>query len=105
MDREEVLRRAQNGKKNQMDEMHEYIEKAGCKYSVIFGGIACLVLMIAKILAGVLWYDVYCIWAIMAGSSYFYSWKKTREKSSLWLGLAWLAVGLVFGFCYIIQIL
>lgn len=105
MDREEILKRAQNVKKNQMDEMQEFIERSGCKYAVIFGGIACVVLMIAKIAAGVSWYDTYCIWAIMSGSLHLYTWKKTRARSALRLALAWLGVGILFGLCYIFEIL
>ena len=104
MDKEEVLRRVQDEGEHGMDEMHEYIERTGCRYSVLFGGAACLILMIAKISAGILWYDVYSIWGIMAGSMHFYTWRRTKETSSLRLALAWLGVGVIFGFCYIFRI-
>lgn len=105
MEKEEILRRAQNGRKNQMDEMQEQVEKSASRFAVIVGGIVCIILMVFKMWEGEPWYDVYAIWLFMVGGMHLYKWKKLCEKSEGWLGIAWLGAGIFIAISYIVDIL
>lgn len=104
MEKEEILRRVQGQKPGKMDEMEQDILNRGCKFSVIIGLVVCLVMMIAKMLAGVCYYDVYAIYCCMAGSQWLYKWRRLKEKWALACGMMWYAVGLGFFVGYLTEI-
>ncbi len=95
MDRDEVLRRVQDKKPNQLDEMEEEILNKGCRAGFVVGFAACAFTMIAKIIAGVSYYDVYAVYCFTVGGQWLYKWAKLKKRSDLGLGLMW--VGLVVG--------
>lgn len=102
MNREEILRRAQNQK--HPDEMAVQIEASGSKFALIVGLIMCFIIMLVKIYANVSWYDIYSIWATMMGAYNLYNWQKRKERTKLWLGLAWCLVGVTFAALYIVEL-
>lgn len=104
MDREEVLRRAQDKKSNKMDEMELDILNRGCKAGLIAGLVACLVLMVVKMLADRPYYDVYAIYCFMAGSQWFYKWARLKHKWDLFYGILWCALAAGFLMGYVIEI-
>ena len=56
--------------------------------------------LIAKIIAGVSYYDVYAVYCFTIGGQWLYKWAKLKKRSDLGLGLMWvgLAVGLFAGY-------
>ena len=107
MDKDEVLRRVQKileQKPNKMDEMELDIVNKGCKIGLIAGLIACLIVMVTKILAGLPYYDVYAIYCIMAGSQWFYRWRRLKRKNDLYYGILWYATAAGFFIGYLAEI-
>lgn len=104
MDKDEVLRRAQNTRPNKMDEMELDILNRGSKVGLLVGLAACLIVMIAKMIANVPYYDVYAIYCFMAGGQWLYKWTRLKKKSDLGYGILWcgLAAGLFIG--YLVEI-
>jgi len=102
MDKNEVLRRAQEKKPNKMDEMELDIYNKGCKAGLIAGLAGCLIAMVTKIIAGIPYYDVYAIYCFMAGGQLIYRWIMLKKKSDLCYGILWyaLAIGLFAGYLY-----
>lgn len=100
MDRDEVLRRVQDRKPNQMDEMEADILNKGCKVGLMVGLIACLIAMVTKMLADVPYYDVYAIYCFMAGGQWFYRWARLKRRHDLCYGILWCitAAGLFIGY-------
>lgn len=100
MDREEVLRRVQYKKPNKLDEMELDILNRGCKVGVLTGGVACIIMMITKIMAGVPYHDVFAIYCFMTSGQWFYKWVRLKRKYDLCYGILWLglASGLFIGY-------
>lgn len=100
MNRDEVLRRAQDRNSHKLDEMELDILNRGCKVGLLAGLIACVAVMIIKMIAGVPYYDVYAIYCFMAGGQWFYKWTRLKRKSDFCFGILWcgLAVGLFVGY-------
>lgn len=104
MNKEEVLRRAQDRKPNKMDEMELDILNKGCKVGVLTGLAACLITMVAKMIANVSYYDVYAIYCFMVGGQWFYKWVRLEKKRDLCYGFLWCGLAAVFFISYLIEI-
>lgn len=100
MNKEEVLRRAQNKDSHKLDEMELDILNKGCKVGVLAGLIACLITMIAKMIADVPYYDVYAIYCFIMSGQWFYKWIRLKKNSNLCYGILWfgVAAGLFIGY-------
>ena len=100
MNKDEVLRRAQDKAPNKLDEMELDILNKGCKTGVLTGLIVCVITMVIKIFAGVPYYDVFSIYCFMAGAQWFYKWYRLRTKRDLCFGFLWcgLAVCIFIGY-------
>lgn len=100
MNKDEILRRAQDRKSNKMDEMEQDILNRGCKVGLLVGIVACLIAMAVKIMAGVPYSDVYAIYCFMAGGQWFYKWVRLKRKNDFCYGVLWcgLAVGLFISY-------
>ena len=104
MNKDEVLRRAQEKKSNKMDEMELDILNKGCKVGIWAGLIACLIAMVAKMLAGVSYYDVYAIYCFMVGGQWFYKWVRLKKNSDLCYGILWCGIAIGFFVGYFVEI-
>ena len=93
MNKDEVLRRAQDKAPNKMDEMELDILNKGCKIGVLTGLIVCVITMVIKMFAGVPYYDVYAIYCFMVGAQWFYKWSRLKTKRDLYLGFSWCGLG------------
>lgn len=102
MERDEILRKAQLQKKNKPDEMEQQIQKTGCKTSLTAGIVLCIFLTIVKLRAGVSYYDVYAVWALMAGVYNLYVWKGLKDRDNLFLGIMWGMCSLI---CLVIYVM
>ena len=90
MDKDEILRKVQKQKGNKPDEMEQQVQRTGCKNSLTAGIALCILLTIVKLRAGESYYDVYAV--LGAGAIRFYNlyvWKELKDKSNLFLGVAW----------------
>lgn len=104
MNKEEILRRAQDKKPNKMDEMELDILNKGCRAGVIVGLAACLIVMIAKMIADVPYYDVYAIYCFMTGGLWCYKWLRLKKKSDLFYAILWGGVAMGFLVGYLVEI-
>ena len=89
MDKDEILRKVQNQKGNKPDEMEQQVQRTGCKNSLTAGIALCILLTIVKLRAGESYYDVYAVWGLMACVYNLYVWKELKDKSNLFLDVAW----------------
>ena len=89
MDKDEILRKVQNQKGNKPDEMEQQVQRTVCKNSLTAGIALCILLTIVKLRAGESYYDVYAVWGLMACVYNLYVWKELKDKSNLFLGVAW----------------
>ena len=105
MDRNEILRRAQNAGDDKHDEMHVHVETTSSKFAIVVGGVVCQLLMIIKMIVGVPWQDVYSIWCVMAGTMNLYQWKKLQVEQQLYLGIVWYVCAFFLIIQYVSEVL
>ena len=72
-----------------LNEMEQQVQRTGCKNSLTAGIALCILLTIVKLRAGESYYDVYAVWGLMACVYNLYVWKELKDKSNLFLGVAW----------------
>ena len=104
MNKDEVLRRAQDKAPNKLDEMELDILNKGCKTGVLTGLIVCVITMVIKIFAGVPYYDVFSIYCFMAGAQWFYKWSRLRTKRDLCFGFLWCGLAVCIFIRYLTEI-
>lgn len=105
MNREEILKKAQKRKPNQMDEMELDILQKSSNVGMIVGLIICLVLMIIKIFCNHPYEDVYSVSCAILCSQYIYRWVRQKEKFTLFCGIAWGVVTVLLFIMYLTKIL
>lgn len=89
MDKEEILKRAQNRKPHQMDEMELAMLQKSSHIGMIVGLFLCVILMIIKMSINQPWQDVYAVFCAMMCGQYIYRWFQQREKFVLFCGILW----------------
>lgn len=104
MNKDEVLRRAQNVKPNEMDEMEQDILAKGCKVGVSTGLTVCIILMLIKMMIDVPFQDVYAIYLFMLSAQWFYKYARLKRKSDLLYGFLWGGVALLLFVVYLFKI-
>lgn len=89
MNKEEILKQAQNKKPNQLDEMELDILQKGNTIGMVVGVIVCLILMVVKSMCDQPYQDVYAVYCSVMCGQYAYRWIRQREKSALVYGAIW----------------
>ncbi len=90
MNKEEILRRAQN--QTDTDEMETQVIQKGSEFAMWAGLAAALGLMVCKMLAGQPWQDLYCLYAAMLAVLNLYKGVKLRQKHHIVSGCLWLVL-------------
>ena len=103
MERDEILRRAQE-KTEQMDERELQVSLKGYRCGMLFGMIACFVLMLFKIFRDQPWQDAYAIFCIMDCAQYLYLWINLKNRRHLLSAILWGAAGIALFAVYLMQI-
>lgn len=105
MNKEEILKKAQNRKPNQMDEMELDILQKSNNIGMTVGLIICVVLMIIKIFYNQPYQDVYSVYCSVLCGHYIYRWIRQKEKFTLFCGIAWGFVAVLLFIMYLTEIL
>ena len=87
MNREEVLKKVQNRKPNQMDEMELDILQKSSTIGMTVGLIMCVVLMIINIYCNQPYQDVYSVFCSILCGQYMYKWIRQKDKFTLFCGI------------------
>ncbi len=105
MNREEILKKAQNRKANQMDEMELDILQKSSYVGMIIGLIVCLILMCIKMFYNQPYQDIYSVYCSVMCGQHMYKWFRQKEKAILFCGVIWGLIAIVFFIAYITKIL
>ncbi len=89
MNKDEVLKKAQNKKHNKLDEMEVDILLRSNHVGLIVGLIACLLVMAINIYFDQPYQDIYAIYCSIICAQYVYKWIRQREKASLFCAILW----------------
>lgn len=104
MDRkEEILKKAQDRKPYQMDEMELDILQKSSHVGMLAGLFACLALMAVKLLKDQPIQDVYAVFCSVLCGQYLYKWVRQKQKSMLFYGLLWGGVALLLFGVYVVK--
>lgn len=87
MNKEEILKKAQNKKTNTPDEMELQVVQKGSGIAVFSILVFCLILMVVKMIARQPWYDVYSIFFVSMGTQHFYKGIKLHQRHEIILGI------------------
>ncbi len=104
MNKEEILKKAQNKKHNKLDEMEMDILLRSNHIGLIVGLIVCLITMAIKIYFNQPYQDIYSIYCSIICAQYVYKWIRQREKSSLFCALLWGLTTILLFVVYIMKI-
>ena len=102
MNKEEILKKAQSRKPNQMDEMEMDIFQKSSYIGMTVGLIMCVVLMIINIYCNQPYQDVYSVFCSILCGQYMYRWIRQKDKFTLFCGICWGFVA-IFYLSYILQ--
>ena len=104
MNREEVLKKVQNRKPNQMDEMELDILQKSSTIGMTVGLIMCVTLMIINIYSNQPYQDVYSVFCSIFCGQYMYRWIRQKDKFTLFCGICWGLVAVLLFILYITKI-
>lgn len=89
MNKEEVLKKAQNKKRGKMDEMEMDILLRGNHVGLCVGLVLCLVIMAAKMFLNEPYQDIYAVFCSILCGQYLYKGFRLKSKSMTSVGLIW----------------
>lgn len=89
MNKEEILKKAQSRKPNQMDEMEMDIFQKSSYIGMTVGLIMCIILMIINIYCNQPYQDVYSVFCSILCGQYMYRWTRQKDKFTLFCGICW----------------
>lgn len=89
MNKEEILKKAQNRNPDNLDEMELYILYKGSRVGMYVALIACLVFMIIRFIKGMPYQDIYSAYSCALCGEALYSWFKLKDKKALFGGICW----------------
>lgn len=102
MDKEEILRRAQN--QTGTDEMETRVIQKGSEFAMWAGLVAALGLMLCKKLAGQPWQDIYCLYVVMLAVLNLYKGVKLRQKHHIISGCVCVVMAALLLATYLMKI-
>ncbi len=105
MSKDEILKKAQAKKPNQLDEMELDILQKGNTIGMLVGLIVCMILMVIKIFCDQPYQDVYAVYCAVVCGQYFYKWSRQREKNALVYGLIWGVCAVLLFVVYVTKIM
>ncbi len=89
MNKEDVLKKAQNQKRHKLDEMEVDVLLRGNRVGLIVGLCICMIIMGVKLYRGQAYQDIYSVFcAIFCGQS-FYKGVRLKDRSTIVLGVLW----------------
>ena len=89
MNKEEVLKKAQNKKRNKLDEMEVDILLRGNRVGLIVGLVFCLIIMAIKVYLDQPYQDIYSVFCSILCGQYFYKGFRQKDKSMMFVGGIW----------------
>ena len=104
MDKQEVLKRAQQSPR-QLDEMElDILQKSG-QIGMLVGLVVCLILMWIKMHFNEPYQDIYAVYCSALCGQYLYQWVRQREAYKLMCGGIWGAVAVFLFVVYVMKIM
>lgn len=89
MNKEEILHKAQNRKKNDYDEMENQVMLKGNNIALGISLLLCVIFMFVKMQLNLPYYDVYSVGTTIFAVQNIYFGIKTHHKSKILLGIGW----------------
>lgn len=89
MNKEEVLKKAQNKKCNKLDEMEVDILLRGNYVGLIMGVVLCLIIMVIKIYLDQPYQDIYSVVSSILCGQYLYKGFRLKDKFIIFIGAIW----------------
>lgn len=89
MNKEEVLKKAQNKKCNKLDEMEVDILLRGNYVGLIMGLVLCLIIMVIKIYLDQPYQDIYSVFSSIFCGQYLYKGFRLKDKFIIFIGVIW----------------
>lgn len=105
MTKDEILKKAQMKKPNQLDEMELDILQKSNSIGMLVGMLVCLGLMVVKVMCDQPYQDVYAVYCAIMCAQYAYKWIRQRETHLLVVGLLWGTCAVVLLIAYVTKIL
>lgn len=105
MNKDEILKKAQDKKPNQLDEMELDILQKSNTIGMLVGLIVCMAFMVVKIFCDQPYQDVYAVYCAAVCGQYLYKWSRQREKVTLVYGLIWGACAVLLFAVYVTKIM
>ncbi len=100
MNKEEVLKKAQNRKRNQMDEMEMDILLRGNRVGLLIGTVLCVIIMCMKLYLDQPYQDVYAVLCSIACGQYLYKGIRLKDRAMTIIGGIWGATSLILMVTY-----
>lgn len=104
MDKEEVLKRAQQKNSKQLDEMELDILQKGGNIGKLVALLVCALFMVIKVIFHQPYQDVYSVYCSILCGQYLYQWFRQRNKNDLFFGLTWGLVAVLLFVAYVLNI-
>lgn len=89
MKKEEILKRAQNKKRNKLDEMEVDILLRSNHVGLIVGLLFCLIFMVLEACLNHPYQDIYSVLCSILCGQYLYKGVRLKNKSMLGIGVIW----------------
>ena len=89
MNKEEILKRAQNKKHNKLDEMEVDVLLRGNRVGLIVGLVLCLVIMGIKAYLDQPYQDIYSVFCSILCGQYLYKGFRLKDRSMILVGAIW----------------
>lgn len=105
MNKEEILKRAQNERTNRPDEMEMDILLKSNRVGLMVGLVICLMLMVIKMYFDQAYMDVYAVFCSIFCGQYLYKWFHLKKKSMLLCGVIWGTSALLLFVLYLMKFL
>lgn len=105
MTNDEILKKAQLKKPNQLDEMELDILQKSSHWGMIVGLTVCLILMGIKIYFNQPYQDIYAVYCSMLCGQFLYKWFRQKEKYMLFCGVLWGFTASLLFIVYLMKIL